>query len=53
MVLLPWSRLSRRICLATILAHDGAINWALNGLGLPDQNIAYTNWAMWQMTSYV
>ncbi len=37
----------------TILAHDGAINWALGGIGLPDQNIAYTNWAMWLVFSYV
>jgi putative spermidine/putrescine transport system permease protein len=55
MVLLPlWSSYLVRIyAWRTILAHDGAINWALNGLGLPDQNIAYTNWAMWLVFSYV
>ena len=55
MVLLPlWSSYLVRIyAWRTILAHDGAINWALNGMGLPDQNIAYTNWAMWIVFSYV
>jgi putative spermidine/putrescine transport system permease protein len=55
MVLLPlWSSYLVRIyAWTTILAHDGAINWALNGLGLPDQNLAYTNWAMWIVFSYV
>ena len=55
MVLLPlWSSYLVRIyAWQTILAHDGAINWALNGLGLPDQNLAYTNWAMWIVFSYV
>jgi putative spermidine/putrescine transport system permease protein len=55
MVLLPlWSSYLVRIyAWQTILAHGGAINWALNGLGLPDQNLAYTNWAMWIVFSYV
>jgi putative spermidine/putrescine transport system permease protein len=55
MVLLPlWSSYLVRIyAWRTILSHDGAINWALNGIGLPDQNIAYTNWAMWIVFSYV
>jgi putative spermidine/putrescine transport system permease protein len=55
MVLLPlWSSyLVRVYAWQTILAHDGAINWALNGLGLPDQNLAYTNWAIWIVFSYV
>jgi putative spermidine/putrescine transport system permease protein len=55
MVLLPlWSSYLVRIyAWRTILAHNGAINWTLNGLGLPDQNIAYTNWAMWIVFSYV
>jgi putative spermidine/putrescine transport system permease protein len=55
MVLLPlWSSYLVRIyAWQTILAHDGAMNWALNGLGLPDQNLAYTNWAMWIVFSYV
>jgi len=55
LVLLPlWSSYLVRIyAWRTILAHNGAVNWALNGLGLPDQNIAYTNWAMWIVFSYV
>lgn len=36
-----------------ILNPDGALNWALNGLGLPDLNIAYTNWAMWIVFTYI
>jgi putative spermidine/putrescine transport system permease protein len=36
-----------------ILNPDGALNWFLNGLGLPDQNIAYTNWAMWIVFTYI
>jgi putative spermidine/putrescine transport system permease protein len=55
MVLLPlWSSyLVRVYAWQTILAHDGAINWALNAIGLPDQNLAYTNWAMWIVFSYI
>jgi putative spermidine/putrescine transport system permease protein len=55
MVLLPlWSSYLVRIyAWQTILAHNGALNWALNGLGLPDQNLAYTNTAMWIVFSYV
>ena len=55
MVLLPlWSSYLVRIyAWQTILAHDGAINWALNKLGLPDQNLAYTNTAMWIVFTYV
>ncbi len=55
MVLLPlWSSyLVRLYAWQTILAHDGAINWALNGLGLPDQNLAYTQTAMWIVYTYV
>jgi putative spermidine/putrescine transport system permease protein len=55
MVLLPlWSSyLVRVYAWQTILAHDGAINWALNGIGLGDQNLAYTNWAVWIVFSYV
>ena len=36
-----------------ILNPDGALNWFLNGLGLPDQNIAYTNTAMWIVFTYI
>jgi putative spermidine/putrescine transport system permease protein len=55
LVLLPlWSSyLVRLYAWQTILAHDGAINWALNGLGLPGQNLAYTNMAMWIVYTYV
>lgn len=55
MVLLPlWSSYLVRIyAWQTILAHNGAINWALHGVGLPDQNLAYTNTAMWIVFSYV
>ena len=55
MVLLPlWSSyLVRLYAWQTILAHDGAINWALNGLGLPDQSLAYTRAAMWIVYTYV
>jgi putative spermidine/putrescine transport system permease protein len=55
LVLLPlWSSyLVRLYAWQTILAHDGAINWALNGLGLPGQNLAYTNTAMWIVYTYV
>jgi putative spermidine/putrescine transport system permease protein len=55
MVLLPLvsSYLVRIYAWQTLLAHNGAINWALNGLGLPDQNLAYTNAAVWIVFSYV
>src|SRR4029079_4809829 len=36
-----------------ILNPDGALNWALNLVGLPDLNIAYTNWAMWVVFTYI
>ena len=55
MVLLPlWSSYLVRIyAWRTILAKDGALNWVLNGLGLPDAGLAYTNTAMWIVFSYV
>jgi putative spermidine/putrescine transport system permease protein len=55
LVLLPlWSSYLVRIyAWRTILAKNGALNWALNGVGLPDANLAYTNWAMWIVFSYV
>src|SRR5919204_3382931 len=54
-VLLPlWSSYLVRIyAWRTILAKNGALNWALNGIGLPDAGLAYTNWAMWIVFSYV
>ena len=36
-----------------ILNPDGALNYFLNRLGLPDLNIAYTNWAMWIVFTYI
>ncbi|MGH3078031.1 MAG: ABC transporter permease [Gaiellaceae bacterium] len=36
-----------------ILNPDGALNWVLTGIGLPGQNILYTNWAMWLVYSYI
>ncbi len=36
-----------------ILNPEGALNWWLNAIGLPDQNIAYTNWAMWIVFTYI
>jgi putative spermidine/putrescine transport system permease protein len=36
-----------------ILNPDGALNWALRGIGLPGQSILYTNWAMWLVYSYI
>jgi putative spermidine/putrescine transport system permease protein len=36
-----------------ILNPDGALNWLLNGIGLPSQSILYTNWAMWLVYSYI
>ncbi len=55
LVLLPlWSSYLVRIyAWRLILAKDGALNWALNGVGLPDANLAYTNKAMWIVFSYV
>jgi putative spermidine/putrescine transport system permease protein len=54
MVLLPlWSSyLVRVYAWRLILGNDGALNWALGGIGL-HLNIAYTNWAMWIVFSYV
>jgi putative spermidine/putrescine transport system permease protein len=55
MVLLPlWSSYLVRVYIwILILNKDGVLNWTLNGLGLPDANIAYSNWAVWIIFSYV
>ena len=55
MILLPlWSSYLVRIyAWRTILAQDGALNWTLNKIGLPDAGLAYTNWAVWIVFSYV
>src|SRR5207253_10232183 len=54
MVLLPlWSSyLVRVYAWRLILSNDGALNWALGGIGV-HLDIAYTNWAMWIVFSYV
>ena len=36
-----------------ILNEEGALNWALNKVGLPDLDIAFTNWAMWLVFTYI
>jgi putative spermidine/putrescine transport system permease protein len=54
-VLLPlWSSYLIRVYIwRLILNQDGALNWALNKVGLPDQHLAYTSWAIWIVFSYV
>jgi putative spermidine/putrescine transport system permease protein len=54
-VLLPlWSSyLVRVYAWRLILARDGALNWSLRGLGLPDLGVAYSNTAMWIVFSYI
>jgi len=54
-VLLPlWSSYLVRVYIwRLILNQDGVLNWALNKLGLPDQHLAYTNFAVWLIFSYV
>ena len=55
LVLLPlWSSyLARIYAWRLILAQDGALNWSLAKVGLPDQHWAFTNTAMWIVFSYV
>src|SRR5216684_4154578 len=55
LVLLPlWSSYLVRIyAWRTILSGGGPLNWSLNELGLPNAQLAYTNWAMWIVFSYV
>ena len=54
-VLLPlWSSYLVRVYIwRLILNQDGALNWTLNKVGLPDQHLAYTNFAVWLIFSYV
>jgi len=54
-ILLPlWtSYLVRIYAWRTILGHDGALNWTLNKLGLPDVGLLYTNWGMWIVFTYI
>jgi putative spermidine/putrescine transport system permease protein len=55
LVMLPlWSSyLARVYAWRLILAHDGALNWVLHGLGLPTASIGYSNWAMWIVFTYL
>jgi putative spermidine/putrescine transport system permease protein len=55
LVLLPlWSSyLARIYAWRLILNDDGALNWSLGKLGLPDQGWAFTNTAMWIVFSYI
>ena len=55
LVLLPlWSSYLVRVYIwRLILNQDGVLNWTLNGLGLPDAHVAYSNWAIWIVFSYV
>jgi putative spermidine/putrescine transport system permease protein len=55
LVLLPlWSSyLARIYAWRLILSSDGALNWWLGKLGLPDQHLAYTNWAVWIVFTYI
>ena len=55
LVLLPlWSSYIARVyAWRLILAHDGALNWALQLVGLPPANIGFTNTAMWIVFSYI
>jgi putative spermidine/putrescine transport system permease protein len=54
-VFLPlWSSYLVRIyAWQTILSGGGVLNWTLHGIGLPSAHLAYTNWAMWIVFSYV
>jgi putative spermidine/putrescine transport system permease protein len=55
LVLLPlWSSyLARIYAWRLILNPDGVLNWTLGNLGLPHQNWAFTNTAMWIVFSYI
>jgi putative spermidine/putrescine transport system permease protein len=54
-VLVPlWtSYLVRVYAWRLILARDGIVNWALDHVGLGSVNVAYSNWAMWIVFSYI
>ena len=55
LVMLPlWSSyLARVYAWRVILAHDGALNWGLQAIGLPGLAVGYSNWAMWLVFSYL
>ena len=54
-MLLPlWSSYLIRVYIwRLILNTDGVLNWWLEKLGLPPQHLAYTNWAVWIIFTYV
>jgi putative spermidine/putrescine transport system permease protein len=54
-ILLPlWSSYLVRIyAWRTILGQEGALNWTLNKLGLPDVGLLYTNWGMLIVFTYI
>src|SRR5918911_3219654 len=55
LVLVPlWtSYLVRVYAWRLILARDGILNWALDHIGLGSVNVAYSNWAMWIVFTYI
>jgi putative spermidine/putrescine transport system permease protein len=54
-VLIPlWtSYLVRVYAWRLILARDGILNWTLHELGLGSVDVAYSNWSMWIVFSYI
>jgi putative spermidine/putrescine transport system permease protein len=54
-VLLPlWSSYLVRVYIwRLILNQDGVLNWSLAKIGLPSIHVAYTNWAVWLVFTYV
>jgi putative spermidine/putrescine transport system permease protein len=54
-VLLPlWSSYLIRVYIwRLILNEDGVLNWTLGKVGLPHVHLAYSNWAVWIIFSYV
>jgi putative spermidine/putrescine transport system permease protein len=54
-VLLPlWSSYLVRVYIwRLILNQDGVLNWSLAKIGLPAIHVAYTNWAVWLVFTYV
>ena len=55
LVLVPlWtSYLVRVYAWRLILAKNGVLNWTLAQIGLGSVNVAYSNWAMWIVFSYI
>jgi putative spermidine/putrescine transport system permease protein len=53
--LLPlWSSYLIRVYIwRLILNEDGVLNWTLGTIGLPHVHLAYSNWAVWIIFSYV